>query len=116
VTWAQRNAATAGLANAEFVTADLAGDGAGGAWTRDRFRLALLDPPRAGARELLAPLAATGVERIVYVSCHPGTLARDAGSLVKDHGFRFAAAGVFDMFPQTGHVESLAVFRRDPGP
>lgn len=112
VEWARRNAAAAGLANVEFAVADLAGAGVAGAWTRERFRLALLDPPRAGARELLAPLAATGVERLVYVSCHPGTLARDAGILVTGHGFELAAAGVFDMFPHTSHVESLAVFTR----
>ncbi|MBL8225968.1 MAG: 23S rRNA (uracil(1939)-C(5))-methyltransferase RlmD [Chromatiales bacterium] len=112
VEWARRNAASAGLANAEFVVADLAGDGLGGAWARGRYDLALLDPPRAGARELLAPLAATGVRRIVYVSCHPGTLARDAGILVGEHGFALEAAGVLDMFPQTSHVESMAVFSR----
>lgn len=112
VEWARRNAASAGLANAEFVVADLAGDGLGGAWARGRYDLALLDPPRTGARELLAPLAATGVRRIVYVSCHPGTLARDAGILVGEHGFALEAAGVLDMFPQTSHVESMAVFSR----
>jgi 23S rRNA (uracil1939-C5)-methyltransferase len=112
VAWANRNAGAAGLANAEFVVADLAGAGLGGAWARQRFDLALLDPPRAGARELLAPLAGTGVRRIVYISCHPGTLARDAGILATEHGFRLEAAGVLDMFPQTSHVESMAVFSR----
>jgi 23S rRNA (uracil1939-C5)-methyltransferase len=115
VAWARRNAAAAGLANAQFFVADLAGNGLGGAWVRERFDLALLDPPRTGARELLAPLAATGVRRLVYVSCHPGTLARDAGILTTEHGFRLEAAGVFDMFPQTSHVESMAVFTRDAG-
>jgi 23S rRNA (uracil1939-C5)-methyltransferase len=112
VEWARRNAAGAGLANAEFVVADLAGEGLGGAWARGRYDLALLDPPRTGARELLAPLAGTGVRRIAYVSCHPGTLARDAGILVTEHGFSLDAAGVLDMFPQTSHVESMAVFSR----
>ncbi len=115
VDWARRNATAAGLGNVECVVADLAGAGAAGAWTRERFRLAILDPPRAGARELLAPLAGTGVERLVYVSCHPGTLARDAGILATEHGFVLEAAGVLDMFPQTSHVESMAVFARGGG-
>jgi len=72
----------------------------------------LLDPPRAGAREALAVVAASGASRVVYVSCHPGSLARDAGLLVHEHGFELAAAGVMDMFPHTAHVESIAVFQK----
>jgi 23S rRNA (uracil1939-C5)-methyltransferase len=72
----------------------------------------LLDPPRAGAAEVVSALPLTGVERIVYVSCHPGTLARDAGTLVRERGYRLVAAGVMDMFPHTSHVESIALFRR----
>jgi 23S rRNA (uracil1939-C5)-methyltransferase len=48
----------------------------------------------------------------VYISCHPGSLARDAGILVGEHGFRLAAAGVMDMFPHTTHVEAMAIFER----
>jgi 23S rRNA (uracil1939-C5)-methyltransferase len=48
----------------------------------------------------------------VYISCHPGSLARDAGILAREHGFRLAAAGVMDMFPHTNHVEAMAVFER----
>lgn len=82
------------------------------AWTRHAFDLALLDPPRSGALQVLDPLAATGIRRLIYVSCYPGTLARDAGQLVGRHGFRLIAAGAMDMFPHTAHVESMAVFER----
>ena len=53
-----------------------------------------------------------GPRRIVYVSCHPGTLARDAGTLVHEQGYRLDAAGIIDMFPHTAHVESIAVFTK----
>ena len=53
-----------------------------------------------------------GAARVVYISCHPGSLARDAGILVRDHGFRLVAAGVMDMFPHTTHGEAMAVFDR----
>jgi len=108
----RHNAILAGLDGARFVEADLAGAGAEGAWTREHFDLALLDPPRTGALALLPALAKVGPRRIVYVSCHPGTLARDAGRLVADHGYRLVAAGIMDMFPHTSHVESMALFER----
>lgn len=107
---ARQNAAAAGLANTRFIEADLSGAGAEGAWTREPFDLVLLDPPRTGAAALLPALAGVGARHIVYVSCHPGTLARDAGLLVAEHGYRLVAAGVMDMFPQTSHVESMALF------
>ncbi|HEY2202461.1 MAG TPA: hypothetical protein VGH56_11265, partial [Solirubrobacteraceae bacterium] len=69
----------------------------------------LLDPPRTGAREMLAAIARIAPRRLLYISCHPGTLARDLGVLVHEHGFTLAAAGVVDMFPHTAHVESLAL-------
>lgn len=108
----RENARLAGLANARFVEADLSGAGVAGAWTRERFDLVLLDPPRTGAAELLPALGKLAARRIVYVSCHPGTLARDAGLLVREHGYRLASAGVMDMFPHTSHVESMALFER----
>ena len=73
----------------------------------------LLDPPREGAIALVKALPGDGSPtRIVYVSCAPATLARDAAVLVHDHGYELAAAGVVNMFPHTAHVESIALFRR----
>ncbi|MEO8039554.1 MAG: 23S rRNA (uracil(1939)-C(5))-methyltransferase RlmD, partial [Betaproteobacteria bacterium] len=76
------------------------------------FDKLLVDPPRDGAIDLVKSLAEPFPRRIVYVSCSPGTLARDAGVLVNVHGYRLAAAGVVNMFPQTSHVESIALFER----
>jgi 23S rRNA (uracil1939-C5)-methyltransferase len=108
----RHNAMLAALANARFVEADLAGAGVEGAWTREHFDLVLLDPPRTGAAELLPALGRIAARRIVYVSCHPGTLARDAGLLVREHGYHLVSAGIMDMFPHTSHVESMALFER----
>jgi 23S rRNA (uracil1939-C5)-methyltransferase len=71
----------------------------------------LLDPPRSGAQALCSALPMPGPARIVYVSCNPATLARDAG-LITAQGYCLAAAGVVDMFPHTAHVESIALFER----
>ena len=77
---------------------------------------AVVDPPREGAIELVKALPhhddERALKRIVYVSCSPATLARDAGVLVNERGYRLAAAGVVNMFPHTAHVESMAVFER----
>jgi 23S rRNA (uracil1939-C5)-methyltransferase len=77
-----------------------------------RFDKMLIDPPRDGAIDLVKSLAAPFPQRIVYVSCSPATLARDAGVLVNVHGYRLSAAGVVNMFPHTSHVESIALFDR----
>jgi 23S rRNA (uracil1939-C5)-methyltransferase len=106
----QENAARLGLP-VRFVRADLFVAAPLPPWLKQRFDLALLDPPRSGAREILPALAASGARRIVYVSCHPGTLARDAAELAK-RGFQLTRIGVLDMFPHTAHVESMALFER----
>jgi 23S rRNA (uracil1939-C5)-methyltransferase len=111
---ARANARLNGLDNARFALADLARDPRDEPWARERFERVLLDPPRAGALAVLPLVAKHRPARIVYVSCHPGTLARDAGVLVHEHGYRLAAAGVMDMFPHTAHVESIAVFEPAP--
>lgn len=110
---ARQNASRNGIANAKFYVADLSAGVEGLAWLRQQHDLILIDPPRSGALEMLPHLAATAARRLVYVSCHPASLARDAGVLVADHGFELVAAGVMDMFPHTGHVESIASFERN---
>ena len=109
---ARGNALHNGLANAQFHAADLAQDLRGEAWMREGFDRLLLDPPRSGADRVLAQLPLEGLRRIVYVSCHPASLARDAGYLVNERGWKLRAAGVMDMFPHTAHVESIAMFER----
>jgi 23S rRNA (uracil1939-C5)-methyltransferase len=85
-------------------------------WLRQlgRFDRMLIDPPREGAEAVARAVAALAPDerpkRIVYVSCSPATLARDAGILVNEGGYRLESAGVINMFPHTGHVESIAVF------
>jgi 23S rRNA (uracil1939-C5)-methyltransferase len=109
---ARDNAARNGIDNVRFFAADLARPLAAESWIGEHFDLALLDPPRTGADGVIAQLPTTGIRRLLYISCHPGSLARDAGLLVREHGFRLAAAGVMDMFPHTAHVESIALFER----
>ncbi len=81
-------------------------------WLKKQYDCILLDPPRSGAKEIIEHFGKLKPKRIVYVSCHPATLARDAGELVHTHGFKLIGAGVMDMFPQTAHVESIAVFEK----
>lgn len=107
---ARDNAALNGLGNAVFHAADLTQDQRGTPWMRQGFDKLLLDPPRSGAIEVLKQLPLERFGRIVYVSCHPGSLARDAGFLVNERGWRLLSAGVMDMFPHTAHVESIALF------
>ena len=106
---ARANAALNGITNAEFHVANLAGEIAHLPWAQRRYSHVLLDPPRTGARELLPWLARLGAQRVLYISCHPGSLARDVGVLVHEHGMQLDAAGVIDMFPHTTHVESMAL-------
>ena len=84
-------------------------------WAREPCEALLLDPPRAGAEASIQLVPVLRPERIVYVSCHPGTLARDAGILVNEFGYQLQGAGVMDMFPHTAHVESIALFERGRG-
>ncbi len=109
---ARDNARDNGISNVRYYTANLYESLEKEPWLLESFDKALLDPPRSGAQEVLRHLPKLGIGRIVYVSCYPGTLARDAGELVKQHGYRLLAAGVMDMFPHTAHVESIALFEK----
>lgn len=109
---ARQNAGRNRITNAEFHQEDLFSAKLSGEWAKSRYSRILLDPPRAGAKEIIAHFPRLGAERVVYVSCHPATLARDAKTLVYEQGWRLIRAGVLDMFPHTSHVESIAVFER----
>ena len=112
---ASANAERNKLSNARFVAADLTQDVDRLAFMKTQYDGVLIDPPRSGAAEILPLVAATQAARLVYVSCDPATLARDAGRLVHDYGYRLEAAGIADMFPHTAHVESIALFTRVEG-
>jgi 23S rRNA (uracil1939-C5)-methyltransferase len=113
---ARHNARRNGISNVEFMVANLFEEHKDSPFAKRQFNKVLLDPPRAGAREILPVIANSGArcgaQRVVYISCHPGSLARDAGILVHELGYTLKSAGVFDMFPHTAHVESVAVFER----
>lgn len=116
---ARANAEANAIGNAVFHVGDLAGEAAvqrclqlseGG-----RYSHVLVDPPRTGALDVLPALAKMAPRRLAYVSCHPGSLARDLGILVSGYGFTLQAAGIVDMFPHTSHVESVAILHGPKG-
>jgi len=109
---AQENARYNNISNVEFYMADLTKAIADQVWANRHYNKILLDPSRAGASDVLPHFKRWQPELIVYVSCNPSTLARDAGILVNELGYQLVQAGVMDMFPQTGHVESIALFKR----
>ncbi len=110
---ARDNALLNDVSNAEFIYADLYSDETLSApWLKQKYDKILLDPPRSGAAEILPSLKKMQASKIVYVSCHPATLARDAAVLVNDLGYKLKQAGIMNMFPHTGHVESIAVFEK----
>lgn len=110
---AAANARANGLDNAVFHQADLAKPLHEASWftgnAAQGFPAVLLDPPRDGAFEVVRGMRDLGARRILYVSCNPATLARDAGELARQ-GYRLKRAGILDMFPQTAHVEAMALF------
>ena len=106
------NASANGIENAQFHVDNLFETAKLGSWAEGPYDLVLLDPPRAGAVAIMERMAQWAPNRVVYISCHPGSLARDAGILAETKGFQLVGAGVMDMFPHTTHVESVAVFER----
>lgn len=109
---ASQNALAHQLTNVQFYHSNLAQPWADKDWAQHAFDAALLDPPRDGAHVVVEHLAQLKVSRIVYVSCNPATLARDAALLVA-RGYRLEKAGILDMFAQTGHTEAMALFVRN---
>lgn len=107
---AAANARRNGIDNARFLAADL--EQSDWPFFRERFDVVFLDPARGGAGSAVAAMEQMKPRRIVYVSCHPGTLARDAGELVHERGYRLTSMRALDMFPNTHHVEAIAVFDR----
>lgn len=104
---ARENARHNNIHNCEFIEADLCSWQAGFS-----FNKLILDPPREGAIDVIKRLPESGIGKIVYVSCDPKTLARDARYLVKRGGYSFSQARLVDMFPQTRHIETIAVFEK----
>ena len=110
---AAANALRNGISKAEFRCADLSRIEGNERWLSDNWTGLLLDPARSGAAEVVRHIRKIDPSRIVYVSCHPQTLARDLGELVSGHGYRLEAAGIIDMFPHTGHFESIALLLKE---
>ncbi len=110
---AAANAAHNHITNTDFFAANLMAPPTSAPWMRQQYDKILLDPPRAGAIEMLPHIAAFKAKRIVYVSCNPATLARDAGELCNTYGYQLQSAGIMNMFPHTSHIEAMAVFVKD---
>ena len=109
---AEHNSKINNLQNIEFHVADLRLNHESSDWFQKEYTKVLIDPPRSGAFEILPLIARTKADTLLYVSCHPASLARDTDYLVNELGFKLISAGVMDMFPHTSHVESMALFKR----
>jgi 23S rRNA (uracil1939-C5)-methyltransferase len=109
---AATNAGLNGLSNVDFHAVDLYKAGESSPWPAGDYNKILLDPPRSGALDLLPWIGASDVQQVLYISCNPETLSRDAGLLVHEHGFELKGAGILNMFPHTAHSEAIALFER----
>ncbi len=110
---ASANAQHNKLTNVEFHAANLMQPPENAPWLQVDFNKVLLDPPRTGAKEIIPYIAKKSVKQIIYVSCNPSTLARDAGDLVYNHGYTLEKVVVVNMFPHTSHIETIASFSRN---
>ena len=111
VSRAKQNALAHAIDNSEYFVADLSHPDPEVGWMRRQYDKILLDPPRLGAAEIAQSIARFGAKTIVYISCQPASLVRDS-KFICDNGYRLRYLGIMDMFPQTAHVESMAVFER----
>jgi len=109
---ATANALHNNITNTEFYAANLMQPSETAGWLKMPYDKILLDPPRTGAKEIIPFIANKSAKRIVYVSCNPATLARDAGELVYTHGYKLKKVGVINMFPHTSHIEAIALFEK----
>lgn len=112
VVQASENAASNALDNARFYQIDLNSDWQHQPWRQHKFDKVLLDPARAGAEQACQQVLSLDAEKILYVSCEPSTLARDAKILI-DGGYQLKKVGLIDMFSQTKHVETMVLFERE---
>lgn len=108
---ASDNARRNNIENVDFHVANLMEPPAA-KWLQTSYEKVLLDPPRAGAKEIIPHIVNLGADTIVYVSCNPATLARDAGELVNEHKYKLQKIGIMNMFPHTSHIEAMAVFKK----
>jgi len=109
---AKENADKNGISNVDFHVANLMEELPNDDWINKKYNKVLIDPPRLGAKEILHYLPKWGAKQVLYISCNPSTLARDAAIMVNELGYTMKKAGVMDMFPHTSHVESIALFEK----
>lgn len=110
VTQAKINATRNQINNAHFRAINLYEDTT--SWSQPIYQKILLDPPRSGAKLLIPSLVHINPEKIVYVSCHPATFARDVGDLISKGGYKLSKAGIMDMFPHTSHFEVIGLLEK----
>ncbi|MCE3237729.1 MAG: rlmD [Gammaproteobacteria bacterium] len=109
---AEENALYNKITNTKFYAANLMGALENAPWLQQTYDKILLDPPRTGAKEIILYFSKLSAKKIIYISCNPATLARDAGELVHQQGYALTQVGVINMFPHTSHIESIAVFEK----
>jgi len=114
VTRAKQNALEHGIVNSDYFVADLTRLDPDTGWMKQQYDKILIDPPRSGALEIAKSIARFNARVLVYVSCQPSSLVRDS-KIICDNGYRLTHLGIMDMFPQTAHVESMAIFEQQRG-